>query len=230
MTDTTGLSRPDGRYGATRDRVAAYFDGTATAVWARLTSDAPVSRIRATVREGRDRMRGLMLGRLPDDLRGARVLDAGCGTGMASAELAARGADVLAIDLSPKLIEVAAARLPAGLPGRVTFAAGDMLDPALGRFDAVIAMDSLLYYDRPDLVAALEGLAARAPQVVFTVAPRTALLLAMWGMGKLFPRADRSPAMVPQDAARLAAEVPGLSRIGRVTSGFYIAECLEVRR
>jgi hypothetical protein len=40
-------------------------------VWERLTSDAPVSRIRQTVREGRDRMRATMLARLPADLTGA---------------------------------------------------------------------------------------------------------------------------------------------------------------
>ena len=78
-------------YAATRDRVENYFDRTATKAWERLTSDAPVSRIRQTVREGRDRMRALMLSRLPEDLRGARVLDAGCGTGAMAAELAARG-------------------------------------------------------------------------------------------------------------------------------------------
>jgi magnesium-protoporphyrin O-methyltransferase len=57
-------------YGATRDRVEAYFDGTATKTWERLTSDAPVSGIRQTVREGRDRMRAIMLSRLPEDLTG----------------------------------------------------------------------------------------------------------------------------------------------------------------
>ena len=72
-------------YSATRDRVEQYFDRSATKVWERLTSDAPVSRIRQTVREGRDKMRALMLGRLPSDLRGARVLDAGCGAGQMTA-------------------------------------------------------------------------------------------------------------------------------------------------
>ncbi|MCA3514406.1 MAG: RsmD family RNA methyltransferase, partial [Rhodobacter sp.] len=81
-------------YLATRDRVEDYFDRSATRVWERLTSDAPVSRIRQTVREGRDRMRATMLSRLPEDLTGARVLDAGCGTGQMTAELAARGAEV----------------------------------------------------------------------------------------------------------------------------------------
>ena len=57
-------------YSTTRARVEDYFDRSATKVWERLTSDAPVSRIRQTVREGRDRMRALMLSRLPEDLRG----------------------------------------------------------------------------------------------------------------------------------------------------------------
>lgn len=59
-------------------------------------------------------MRAMMLGRLPADLAGVRVLDAGCGAGQMTAELAARGADVTAIDISPRLIEIAAARLPEG--------------------------------------------------------------------------------------------------------------------
>ncbi len=218
---------PTPSYDATRSQVADYFDGTATRVWERLTSDAPVSRIRQTVREGRDTMRALMLAQLPEDLRGARVLDAGCGTGAASAELAARGADVTAIDISPKLVEIAAARMPEGLAGRVDFRAGDMLSPALGRFDHVIAMDSLIYYTRPDLEVALEELRARTGQIVFTLAPRTALLMAMWHVGRAFPRADRSPTMIPHDHRRI--NVAGLGRIGRVSRGFYISECLEVR-
>lgn len=216
-------------YDSTLDRVAGYFDGTATGVWERLTSDAPVSRIRATVRAGRDAMRALMLDRLPADLSGARVLDAGCGTGAATAELAARGAQVVAVDISASLIDIAARRLDPALAARVQFHAGDMLDPRLGHFDAVIAMDSLIYYTESDLRRALRGLAVRAPQTVFTVAPRTPLLMAMWHAGRLFPRADRSPTMIPQDWRRLGRGVPGLSRVGRVSRGFYISECVELR-
>lgn len=216
-------------YDTTLTRVAGYFDGTATRVWERLTSDAPVSRVRATVRAGRDQMRALMLGRLPADLTGARVLDAGCGTGAATAELAARGAQVVAVDISASLIDIAARRLDPALGGRVQFHAGDMLDPRLGHFDAVIAMDSLIYYSESDLRRALRGLAVRAPQTVFTVAPRTPLLMAMWHAGRLFPRADRSPTMIPQDWRRLGRGLSGLSRLGRVTRGFYISDCLELR-
>ncbi|MDP3265148.1 MAG: magnesium protoporphyrin IX methyltransferase [Tabrizicola sp.] len=217
-------------YSATRDRVEHYFDRSATKVWERLTSDAPVSRIRETVRQGRDRMRGIMLSRLPVDLRGARVLDAGCGTGLMTAELAARGADVVAVDISPQLIGIAEARLAEGLRARVTFAAGDMTDPAHGRFDYVLAMDSLIYYATPDIAAALRKIGNRTAQrIVFTVAPKTPFLMAFFGLGKLFPRADRSPVMVPQAFPALVRAVPNLAKIDRVTSGFYISECLEMR-
>lgn len=217
-------------YAATRARVEDYFDRSATQVWERLTSDAPVSRIRQTVREGRDRMRALMLAQLPTDLRGARVLDAGCGAGQMTAELAARGADVLAVDISPALVAIAERRLPTDLAPRVRFASGDMTADH-GRFDHVVAMDSLIYYGTADISAALHRLGQHSGgPVVFTVAPRTAFLMAFWLMGRAFPRADRSPTMVPHAYASLHRATGGrLRQVERVSRGFYISECLEYR-
>lgn len=218
-------------YTETRDRVETYFDRTATQTWERLTSHEKVSRIRETVRKGRDRMRTLMLSRLPQDLRGARVLDAGCGTGAMATELAQRGARVTAVDISPQLIDIARRRLHPALHDQVDFQAGDMSDPTLGHFDFILAMDSLIYYRDADIGRVIGNLASRTAQgIVFTVAPRTPLLMAMWHAGKLFPRSDRSPTMVPHDAARLAKHCPGtLTKIGRITSGFYISDALEHR-
>ena len=207
-----------------------YFDRSATKVWERLTSDAPVSRNRQIVREGRDKMRALMLGQLPADLRGARELDAGCGAGQMTAELAARGADVTAVEISPQLVEIARARLPAEHAHKVSFASGDMTADH-GRFDYVVAMDSLIYYNTHDISNALDRPGRNTNQaVVFTVAPRTAFLMTFWTMGKLFPRADRSPTTVPHAFKTLHRATDGrLTKVDRVSRGFYISECLEYR-
>jgi magnesium-protoporphyrin O-methyltransferase len=228
-----------GGYAERRDRIEAYFDRTAAGAWARLTSDAPVGRIRRTVRAGRDEMRGAILDWLPADLRGRRVLDAGCGTGAFAVEAARRGAEVVAVDISPTLVGLARERAAAQGwdQGRVSFRVGDMLDPGHGRFDHVVAMDSLIHYALLDVVRALAGLAARAERsIVFTFAPRTPALAAMHAVGRLFPRGDRAPAVEPVAEARLlgclSAEA-GLarwepSRARRVARGFYISHAMEL--
>ena len=218
-------------YERTLSRVETYFDQTATKTWERLTSDAPVSRVRETVRAGRDRMRETMLNNL-GDVRGKRILDAGCGAGQMTHELALRGAEVVAVDISPSLVEIARKRLPDALCHQVTFHAGDMLDPALGDFDHVVAMDSLIYYDTADINRSISTLFLRTSgKIVFTVAPRTPFLMAFFGLGKLFPRRDRSPVMIPHTPKKLARLVDGnLRSVSRISSGFYISECLEVTK
>jgi magnesium-protoporphyrin O-methyltransferase len=223
-----------------RGEIEHYFDRTAAEAWARLTSTAPVGRIRATVRAGRDRMRATLLGWLPQDLRGLRLLDAGCGTGALAVEAARRGAAVVAIDLSPTLVALARERLPADLgPGSVHFHSGDMLDPALGLFDHVVAMDSLIHYQAPDTVRALARLAGRTGvSMVFTFAPRTPALAAMHAVGRLLPHSDRAPAIepVPESALRrLMAADAALQgwqggRTQRVAQGFYTSQAMEWTR
>ncbi|GJG86881.1 magnesium protoporphyrin IX methyltransferase [Gemmatimonadetes bacterium T265] len=230
-------------YAARRGRVQEYFDRTAAGAWARLTGDAPVSGVRATVREGRARMRAQLLAWLPEDLAGARVLDAGCGPGMLAMELAARGAAVTAVDLSPTLVALARERA-AGRPGadRVVWHVGDMLDPALGRHDYVVAMDSLLYYDAAATARSLGVFAAAVSRAVLaTFAPATPLLRAMHATGRLFPRADRAPAIEPVGEGALRAAVRGMvgddprlagwrwARSARVAHGFYTSQALELR-
>jgi len=230
---------PATTYAQRRGQIEAYFDRTAADAWARLTSDAPVGRIRRTVRAGRDAMRNTILDWLPADLRGRRVLDAGCGTGALAVDAARRGAEVVGVDISPTLVGLARERAAAQGwgEGRVSFQVGDMLDPALGRFDHVVAMDSLIHYALPDAARALAGLAGRADRsLVFTFAPRTPALAAMHAVGRLFPRGDRAPAVEPVAEAELlgalAAEA-GLAgwregRARRVASGFYISQAVEL--
>ena len=230
---------PTTTYVERRGQLETYFDRTAVDTWSRLTSDAPVGRIRATVRAGRDGMRSKLLDWLPQDLRGARVLDAGCGAGQLAIELARRGASVLAVDLSPTLVGLAGERTPADLPGRIDFRVGDMLDPGYGEFDHVVAMDSLVHYHAADTVRVIAGLAARTRvSMLFTFAPRTPALAAMHAVGGLLPRGQRAPSIVPvaeSTLRRLLQQNPdledwGAGRTARVSRGFYISQAFEVVR
>lgn len=69
--------------------------------------------------------------------RGCRAIDIGTGRGDIALELARRGAQVVATDLNPAAVAVAAARAQReGLA--VRFAVGDLFGPASGRFDLVV--------------------------------------------------------------------------------------------
>lgn len=230
MTDT---------YSHTRSQLEEFFDRTAAETWARLTSDAPVSKIRQTVRAGRDRMRMALLYRLPQSLHGKRVLDAGCGAGQMSVELAARGAEVVAVDISPNLLDVARKRTPAELADQIVYRAGDMLDPDLGQFDHVVAMDSLIHYAPADIVTALAALAHNTRETIqFTIAPWTPMLGTMHAVGKLFPRNDKSPAIRPVAEGRLRRDCASdmtlrswsLPPGERIKSGFYISQAMRLTR
>ena len=227
-------------YQERRGQILKYFDRTAVEAWARMTTDAPLGRIRATVRAGREAMRATLLEWLPADLSGRRLLDAGCGTGLLAIEAARRGAHVVAIDLSSTLVGLARDRSPRDLgDGAVEFLVGDMFDTGLGRFDHVVAMDSLIHYPASDTVDILAGLAARTESsLLFTFAPRTPALAAMHAVGRLFPRSDRAPAIEPvrEQAMRdLIGAEPGLAawqvgRTRRIAQGFYMSQALELVR
>ena len=236
MTENTAT------YTSRRSQIEDYFDRTAVQAWEQLTSDAPVGRIRTTVRAGRDQMRATLMGWLPQDLHGARVLDAGCGTGALSVLTAARGAEVVAIDLSPTLVKLAEERMPSSSElngGSIRFLSGDMLDSALGKFDYVVCMDSVIHYCEADAVRVLSGLAERTENaILFTFAPKTPLLATMRAMGRLLPRSNRAPWIEPVSVNNLY-RLLGKDRVlqnwnpaqtYRVKSGFYTSQAMELKR
>ncbi|UZK66646.1 magnesium protoporphyrin IX methyltransferase [Sphingomonas sp. M1-B02] len=220
-------------YDRFRTDLEAYFDRTASKAWEQLTSDAPVSGVRAKVRAGRTEMRDTLLSWMPADMTGLRMLDAGCGTGALAVEAAQRGAEVVAIDVAGSLVEIARKRAPAGL--NIDWRVGDMLDPALGRFDHVVAMDSLIHYPAFDIVDVIRALADRtAGSIAFTFTPQTPMLSAMLGIGRLFPRGDRSPAIIPvrepllRTLIRHALPKARLGRDRRISASFYTSHALEI--
>lgn len=86
------------------------------------------------------------------DNRHQSVLDAGCGTGLMSARLAASGRQVVGVDISAAMIGKAQRRNLS----RATFRHGDAekLPAADGEFDAVVNLISFHHYPKPARAAA----------------------------------------------------------------------------
>jgi SAM-dependent methyltransferase len=91
-------------------------------------------------------------------LRGDRLLDLACGTGMSFLPFLERGFHVTACDFSAAMLAEAARRAPAA---RLVHADIRAL-PDLGRFDLVISFDDALNYllDEGELLHAFEGMSA----------------------------------------------------------------------
>jgi 2-polyprenyl-6-hydroxyphenyl methylase/3-demethylubiquinone-9 3-methyltransferase len=87
-------------------------------------------------------------------LRGARVLDVGCGAGLLSEALAREGAQVTALDLAPELVEIAKLHLlESGL--KVDYRLQSVEDIAAqmpGTFDAITCMEMLEHVPDPSSV------------------------------------------------------------------------------
>ena len=114
-----------------------------------------------------------------------------------------------------------------------------MLAPALGEFDYIVAMDSLIHYPLPETLSAVAGLAARCRSgLCVTYVPRTPLLAVMHAIGQWFPRDNRSPDVVPVAPAKLKVALSEtlqpdgwhLADDARVDSFFYKSCAVQLRR
>jgi 2-polyprenyl-6-hydroxyphenyl methylase/3-demethylubiquinone-9 3-methyltransferase len=87
-------------------------------------------------------------------LRGARVLDVGCGAGLLSEAMAREGAEVVALDLAPELVEVAKLHLlESGLKVDYRLVSVEALAAEMpGSFDAVTCMEMLEHVPDPGSV------------------------------------------------------------------------------
>jgi SAM-dependent methyltransferase len=147
MPDPARLAAPDSRSRDPQsfDHLPAHFDRFATLVGAELQA--------------------WLLFRLPS--RGGRAVDLGCGTGVHTAVLAERYAEVLAVDLSEPMLAHARSRRP---HADVTYERRDLTEvtPATdGRFDLVFTAYTLHHVPNlEDAFAQLRGLLRPGGQLI----------------------------------------------------------------
>lgn len=145
-------------------------------------------------------------------LAGAKVVDVGCGGGLLSESLAARGACVLGIDASEEALAAAREHLDAsGLDVEYRATTAEALAASLpGRFDLVTCMELVEHVpDGAALVAACARLARPGGTVVFSTINRTpkayalAIVAAEYVLGML-PRGthDYARFVRPSELAR----------------------------
>jgi 2-polyprenyl-6-hydroxyphenyl methylase/3-demethylubiquinone-9 3-methyltransferase len=103
-------------------------------------------------------------------LRGARVVDVGCGGGILADAMARRGADVLGIDLAEKPLKVAQLHALEAEPVALEYrcvAAEDLARERPGQFDAVTCMEMLEHVPDPASVVRACATLARPGGMVF---------------------------------------------------------------
>jgi 2-polyprenyl-6-hydroxyphenyl methylase/3-demethylubiquinone-9 3-methyltransferase len=149
-------------------------------------------------------------------LAGKRVLDVGCGGGILSESMSARGAEVLGIDLADKPLRVA--QLHALETGaRVRYrpvSAEDLAREAAGSFDVITCMEMLEHVPDPaSTVAACAALARPQGWVFFSTINRNARAFLMAIVGAeyvlgLLPRGTHEYARFirPSELARAARD------------------------
>jgi 2-polyprenyl-3-methyl-5-hydroxy-6-metoxy-1,4-benzoquinol methylase len=106
---------------------------------------------------------------------GESVLDIGCGNGQFARRLAELGADVLAFDVSPRMIENARAT-PSKTHGHIEYRVVDAMDDSAlaalgpGRFDAAVATMAIMDMAAIEpLMSALRTLLKRGGRFVFSI-------------------------------------------------------------
>jgi len=212
-----------------------YFDGIGFERWAAIYGEGELRGVRRSIRAGHSAMLAEachLLDAAPVAGQ-ARALDAGCGTGLFSLELARRGYAVTAVDIAPQMAAATGGRL-ADAGHTADCQVGD-LEELAGRYDVVACFDVLIHYPPGPFEALLRHLASLTTgRLLFTYAPHSPLLAALHRVGGMFPRSQRRTEiqMIKETLVRGVLRDAGLAvrATRRVSTGFYHVTLVEAIR
>lgn len=212
-----------------------YFDGVGFERWSAIYGEGELSPIRRTVREGHEQMLAQAKAWLLESCAAGSLLDAGCGTGLFSVEMAQHGFDVTAVDIAPRMVDSARENAEkAGVSENIRFVTGD-IESVPGRYDAVGCFDVMVHYPRESLVRLCTFLAERCDgPLLFTYAPYNHLLAFLHWVGGHFPQGNRRQEiqMIPDKVVAAALEEAGMTvkRATSISHGFYHVKLLEATK
>ncbi len=177
-----------------KEELQSYFNGVGYERWAAIYGEHEVSAIRKTVRDGHALMMSqaenwLISHNLPKD---ARILDAGCGTGLFSIELAKKGFNIISVDIAEQMVEKAKIEAEkARVLDRIEFGVSD-LESIQGSYDAIVCFDVLIHYPPKGFKTMCSKLASMSNgPFIFTYAPYNSFLAFKMWIGEFFPKNDR---------------------------------------
>jgi magnesium-protoporphyrin O-methyltransferase len=218
--------------------VQDYFNSTGFERWRRIYGDGEVNKVQLDIRTGHQQTVDTVISWLTADgnLAGLTIGDAGCGVGSLSIPLAQAGAQVVACDISEKMVaaakEIATETL--GNANNPSFIVQD-LEHFNHRGHTIVCLDVLIHYPQEqaaEMIAHLSSLAES--RLILSFAPKTCLLTILKKIGSFFPGASKATRAYQHRTADIIKilESNGLKVQRQTTIGtkFYFSRLLEATR